>query len=302
MRFSPKAAMALALAVAPFVSHPAFAQTTPPAAAPGPVTAPDPVIAKVGSDDIHMSELSEAAQALPDSMRQMPPNVLYPMLLDQLIDRDALVISAKKQGLDNDPQVKRDIERAVDTTLQNALIKRDVGPTITEAAIHARYDATIAGKPGETEVDARHILLKTKDEADKVITELKGGADFATLAKKYSTDPAGTQGGDLGFFKKDDMLPEFSATAFALKPGEYTQTPVQTRYGWHVIEVVARRQANPPTYEEAHDQLRQKMIEEGLQKVIGAARVGVTIVRFNPDGSSLRATDAAEPPPPPAKN
>jgi peptidyl-prolyl cis-trans isomerase C len=272
----------------------ALAQTPQPVA--------DPVVAKVDGHEIHVSDLSEAAQALPDNMRQMPPTMLYPMLLDQLIDRDALVISAKKQGLEDDPLVKRELQRAADTTLQNALIKRDVGPTITEAAIHARYDATIAGKPGEEEVDARHILLKTKAEADKVITELKGGADFAALAKKYSTDPAGAQGGDLGFFKKDDMLPEFSAAAFALKPGEYTQAPVQTRYGWHVIEAVARRQANPPTYEEAHDQLRQKMIEEGLQKVIGAAKVGVTIVRFNPDGSPLRATDAAEPPSPPAKN
>jgi peptidyl-prolyl cis-trans isomerase C len=272
----------------------------PDAAAPKAASGPDPVVAKVDQQEIHMSDMSEAAQMLPDNMRQMPPNVLYPMLLDQLIDRDALVVAARKQGLENDPQVKRDMQRAMDTALQNALIKRDVGPTITEQAIHARYDATIAGKPGETQVDARHILLNSKAEAEKVIAELNAGADFATLAKKYSTDPAGAQGGDLGFFKKDEMLPEFSDAAFALKPGEYTKTPVQTRYGWHVIQAVSRRQAAQPTYEEARDQLRQKMIEEGLQKVIGAARSEVTIVRFNPDGSAQRALDLAEPPP--AKN
>jgi peptidyl-prolyl cis-trans isomerase C len=311
--FHPMAAVAVALAASTCWQAPVRAQTAPPSAAPtttpttpGPaagaaVPHTDPVIAKVDGQEIHVSDLNEAAQNLPENMRQMPPTMLYPMLLDQMIDRDALVIAAKKQGLQNDPLVKRDLQRAADTTLQNALIKRDVGPTIAEAAIHARYDATIAGKPGEEEVDARHILLKTKPEAEKVIAELKGGADFAELAKKYSTDPAGAQGGDLGFFKKDDMLSEFSAAAFNLKPGEYTKEPVQTRYGWHVIELVARRQANPPTFEEAHDQLRQKLIEEGLQKVIGAARGGVTIVRFNPDGSPLRSTDGAEPPPP-AKN
>jgi peptidyl-prolyl cis-trans isomerase C len=300
MRKSALVALALVLACSTGLAPPARAQSTPAGAEPA--GKPDPVVAKVGAHDIHLSDVSEAAQALPEQMRQMPQNVLFPMLLDQLIDRDAIVAAARKQGLENDPAVKKDLQRAEDTTLQNALIKREVGPTITEAAIHARYDATIAGKPGETEVNARHILVASKAEAEKVIAELKAGADFATLAKKYSTDPAGAQGGDLGFFKKDDMLPEFSAAAFALKPGEYTETPVQTRYGWHVIQVVTRKQADPPTYQEAHDQLRQKMIEEGLQKVIGAAKSGLTIVRFNSDGSPLRATDTAEPPAPAAKN
>jgi peptidyl-prolyl cis-trans isomerase C len=297
MRYTSLVVFALALA-STALSSPAWPQTpTPPDAA-----KPDPVVAKVGPHDIHLSDVSDAAQSLPEQMRQMPPNVLFPMLLDQLIDRDAIVMAARKQGLENDPAVKKDLQRAEDTTLQNALIKRDVGPTITEAAIHARYDATIAGKPGETEVQARHILVASKPEAEKIIAELKGGGDFVTLAKKYSTDPAGANGGDLGFFKKDDMLPEFSAAAFALKPGEYTQEPVQTRYGWHVIEAVARKQADPPTYQEAHDQLRQKMIEEGLHKVIAAARDSLTIVRFNSDGSPLRTTDNAEPPPAAAKN
>jgi peptidyl-prolyl cis-trans isomerase C len=320
MKFPNVAAFALMLAATSCLPSLARSQTAPgtPVPVPGGATEaapsgaadlsgpsgagkPDPVVATVNGRDIHLSDVSDAAQALPEQMRQMPPSVLFPMLLDQLVDREALVVSARKQGLENDPVVKRELQRADDTTLQNALIKRDVGPTITEPAIRARYDATIAGKPGEAEVDARHILVGTKAEAEKVIAELKAGADFATLAKKYSTDPAGAQGGDLGFFKKDDMLPEFSAAAFALKPGDYTQTPVQTRYGWHVIQSVARRQAAPPTFEEAPDQLRQKMIEEGLQKVIGAARAGVTVVRFNPDGSPLRPTDGAEPPPAPPK-
>ena len=91
------------------------------------------------------------------------------------------------------------------------------------------------------EVHARHILVKTEAEAKSIIDQLNKGADFAALAKKYSTDPAAASGGDLGYFSRDDMVPAFSAAAFALKPGQYTKTPVKTQFGWHVIKVVDRR-------------------------------------------------------------
>ncbi|MBV9734496.1 MAG: peptidylprolyl isomerase [Acidisphaera sp.] len=278
------------------------APVAPPAgdAGPGvtaaPPTRPDPVVATVNGQQIHMSDVSEAAQALPEEVRGMPPQMLYPLLLDQVVDRQALVLKARQEGLDKDPAVQKQVQRAADMALQNALLARDVGPSITEAAIHARYDTGVAGKPGEEEVEARHILLPTEQQANEVIAQLKSGADFQTLAKKYSTDPAAQQGGDLGFFKKGDMLPEFSAAAFALQPGQFTDKPVHTRYGWHVIQVVTRRQAPAPSYQEAHDSLRQEMIQDGVRKVIAEARSGLTIVKFNPDGSPQRATDSAVPP------
>lgn len=261
-----------------------------------PPSRPDPVVATVNGAPIHMSDVMGAAQSLPEEVRGMPPQVLYPLLLDQVIDRDALVLKARQEGLDKDPAVEKQVKRAADTALQNALIAREVGPSITEQAIRARYDKDVAGKPGEEEVDARHILVPTEQQADEIIAQLKNGADFQTLAKKYSTDPAAQQGGDLGFFKKGDMLPEFSDAAFALKPGQFTEKPVHTRYGWHVIQVVARRQAPAPSYQEAHDALRQQMIQEAVNKAVNNARSGLTIVKFNPDGSPQRATDNAVPP------
>ena len=278
------------------------APVAPPAAGTGqtlpaqPAARPDPVVATVNGAPVHMSDVTEASQSLPDEVRGMPPQVLYPLLLDQVIDRDALVLKAEQQGLDKDPAVQRQIKRAADTALQNALIAREVGPSITEQAIRARYDKEIAGKPGEEEVDARHVLVSTQQQADEIIAQLKTGADFASLAKKFSSDPAAQQGGDLGFFKKGDMLPEFSDAAFALQPGQFTEKPVHTRYGWHVIQVVARRQAPAQSYQEAHDMLRQQMIQEGVSKVIEQARSGLTIVKFNPDGSPQLATDNAVPP------
>ncbi len=270
--------------------------TNPPPGATVPAAKPDPVVARVNGRDEHLSDLENLAQNLPEQLRNMPPNMLYPILIDQIIDRDLLVQQARKENLQNDAAVKREMEDAADMALQNALITRAVAPHVTEQALQAAYQKGIAGKPGEEEVHARHILVATEAEANKIIKELQGGADFAALAKKDSTDPAGANGGDLGWFKKGDMLPEFSDAAFALKPGEFTTKPVHTRYGWHVIQVIERRTAPPPTFAEARDQLRQQAIQDAVQKEIEVARKGAKIERFNIDGSPARPTDQAEPP------
>ena len=274
------------------------AQTAPaPAAAPSaPARPADPVLAKVNGSEIRMSDLAVLAQNLPEEARQLPPAQLYPQLLDQAIDGKALVALAKKEKLDTNPDVARAMALSAERTLQSALVSREVGPSVEEAKVRARYDATIAGKPGEEEVHARHILVASEDQAKKLIADLKGGADFATLAKANSTDPGAASGGDLGFFKASDMLPEFSVAAFALKPGQVADKPVQTRYGWHVIKVEERRNSTAPTYEQAHDELRQAMISEGINKLLAGARTQVKVERFNPDGSTMKATDTATPP------
>ena len=263
--------------------------------------APDPVVAKVGTVEIHSSDLSEAAQALPEQYRSMPAAQLYPMLLDQVIDREAVGVLARKQGLDKDPAVIKAMGRASEQVLANSVIGKVVGPTVTEAALRVRYDRDIAGKTGAEEVHARHILVASEADALKIIADLKKGGDFVAIAKAKSSDPGASQGGDLGFFKKEDMLPEFSAAAFALKPGQITERPVKTQYGWHVIKVEERRAAPAPTFEQAHDELRQTVIQEGVQKVLAEARAGVTVEKFNPDGTKPRPTDGAVPPPAPKK-
>lgn len=262
----------------------------------------DPVVAKVDGQAIHLSDLKDAAQGLPESMRGMPPQTLYPMLLDQLIDGRLLVNQARKTGLDKDPSVQRQVVAAEDRALQTAVLSKEVGPSVTDEAVHARYEKEIASKPGDEEVHAKHILVDSEAEAKKIIGQLKGGADFAALAKQYSKDPAGAQqGGDLGFFKKSEMVPEFADAAFSLQPGQVSQEPVHSQFGWHVILVVERRKAEPPSYDQAREQLRQKMIQEGVQQVVAKARAAASVEKFNLDGSQTRATDAAEPPPAPAK-
>ena len=255
-------------------------------------------MAKVDGQPIHLSDVKDAVQALPENVRGMPSQTLFPMLLDQLIDGRALVAEARKSGLDHDPAVQRQVTAAEDRALQTAMLSKAVGPSVTDEAVRARYDQEIAGKPGAEEVHARHILVETEAEAKKIIGQLKGGGDFAALAKQYSKDPSGAQqGGDLGFFKKDEMVPEFAAAAFALQPGQVSQQPVHSQFGWHVILLVERRRAEAPSFEQARDELRQKMIQEGVQKAVAKARAAASVEKFNLDGSQVRATDTAEPPP-----
>jgi peptidyl-prolyl cis-trans isomerase C len=261
-------------------------------------TDPDPVVAKVNGQPIHVSDLKAAAETLPAQARAMPPQQLFPMLLDQLVDEQALLAEARKTGLDKDPDVQRSVKMAEDRALASALLGKMVRPLVTEEAVKAKYDQEFAGKPGETEVHARHILVNDEATAKKIIAELKKGGDFAALSKQYSKDPsASAQGGDLGFFKKGDMVPEFADAAFALKDNEVSTVPVKSQFGWHVIQTLGRRTTPPPSFEQEHDELRQQMVQAAVQKEVADARATVTVEKFNMDGSPIKATDTAVPPP-----
>ena len=287
------------------LAAPAFAQTpaAPSPDAPAPIAPPgppggDPVVATVNGQPIHLSDVKEAAESLPANVRALPPEMLYPKLIDSIVSEKALADVARKQGLQNDPAVKEQIQAATDQVLDNAYLQKEVAPQVTDAALHARYDSEYAGKPGTEEVHARHILVPTEAEANDIISQLDKGADFSTLAKKYSKDPGAADGGDLGFFKKDDMVPAFADAAFTLKDGQYTETPVHTQFGWHVIQVLGRRQAPPPSFEQASDQIRQEMLKEGVQKAVAEARAAADVKIFNLDGTPAKATDSAVPPAP----
>ena len=231
--------------------------------------AADPVLAKVGGQDIRFSDLKSAAETLPPQARSLPPQQLYPMLLEQMIDAQALLVQAQKAGLDKDPDVQRVVRLAQERALESAMLNKVVRPQVTDDAVKARYDQEYAGKPGETEVHARHILVSDEATAKKVIADLKKGGDFAALSKQYSKDPgAAQQGGDLGFFKKSDMVPEFADAAFALKDNDVTPTPVKTQFGWHVIQTLEHRTSQPPAFEQQKDELRQQMVQAAVQKEV----------------------------------
>jgi|YNPMSStandDraft_1061717.scaffolds.fasta_scaffold00292_24 peptidyl-prolyl cis-trans isomerase C len=255
--------------------------------------ASDPVVARVDGTPIHLSELEEAVRGLPEQFRAMPPQVLYPVMLDQLITQRVLVNAARKLNLQDTPEVRARIRRAEEEALQQALLAREIGPLLTEQALRARYEQDIVSKPQEAEVRARHILVQTETEARQAITALQGGADFATLARERSRGPGAAEGGDLGFFKREEMPEAFAAAAFALEPGQFTTTPVRTQFGWHVIKLEERREEPRPSFEQAEEGLRRAIIEEAATRVVERLRAEASVERFALDGAPIAAPPLA---------
>ncbi|MBT5297433.1 MAG: hypothetical protein HOB37_00240 [Rhodospirillaceae bacterium] len=163
---------------------------------------------------------------------------------------------------------------------------------ITEDAVRARYDKMVAGKSGAEEVHARHILVKTEDEAKAIIKDLKGGADFETLAKEKSTGPSGPNGGDLGFFAKGQMVPAFEKAAFGMDKGEVTDEAVKTQFGYHVIKVEAKRKSEAPSFEKMEQQLRTELSQEKATTFVASLRKGAKIERFDLEGKPLEKPKA----------
>lgn len=268
-----------------------------------PATPPEnPVLARVDGIEIRMSDVQAEAARLPEELRGMPPMMLYPLLLDQMITQKAIVAAARTAGLDRDPEVQARIRRAEEETLQQALLTREIQPALTEEALRTRYQREVANRPAEEEVRARHILVPTEAEARTALAEARrSGADFAEVARRRSTGPGSREGGDLGFFKRGDMIPEFAEAAFALRPGEISQNPVRTQFGWHVIKVEERRAVAPPSYEDARENLRSQAFEEGVNQAVERIRAAARVERFGMDGSPQRAPsllDGAAPPAP----
>ena len=252
-----------------------------------PAGTPDHVVASVEGHPIYLSELGKAEQALPANMRNVPLASLYPVLLDLMVDHEALAMLARRRGLENDPAVRQQIQEATDRALEGVLLGRDAAPKVTEAAIKARYDQEYGNQPEIPEVRARHILVGSEAEATRLIAELKKGADFAALAKQYSKDPDGQKGGDLGFFSRAQVLPGFADVAFALQPGQVSDKPVHNEFGWHVVQMEERRTVPAPSYAEMHDALQKQLMQEAVRLEVALARSQLTIHEWNLDGSPI---------------
>jgi peptidyl-prolyl cis-trans isomerase C len=187
------------------------------------------------------------------------------------------------------------MEDAANEKLENAYVQEKVGPAVSDAAVQAAFQKQYAGKPGPAQVDARHILVKTQAQAQAIIDQLNKGADFATLATKDSIDPGAKNGGELGWFSQDEMVPAFAQAAFALAPGQYTKTPVQTQFGWHVILCEGKRQAPSPSFDSVKDQLRQQLADTAIKATLADVRAKVKIKLFNPDGTPADTSATAAP-------
>jgi peptidyl-prolyl cis-trans isomerase C len=252
------------------------------------------VVANVDGHPIYLSQLGQAVQSLPENMRTMPFEAIYPLLLDRMIDHEALVLLARREKLDEDPKVVRQVDEATARVLEGALLARTVVPEVTEDAIKARYKRDFAGQSAIEEVHARHILVGTEAEAKWVIQELDKGADFVALAKRFSKDPDAARGGDVGFIRRNQVWPGFADLAFSLKPSEIGQTPVYNEFGWHVVQTLERRTVPPPTFDQVHEAIRQQLLQEAVQRVVAQAREGLRVHKFNITGAPSEKTTGSE--------
>lgn len=242
------------------------------------------VVAEVDGRAITLGEVGDAIRDMPGSLSALPFESLYPIVLDQLIRQQALVIRAQHQALDEDPVTRRKVKAAADRALANALLRKEAGEAVSERALLDRYKLEYADKPGPTEVRARVIMVPTEAEAQALLAEIKGGADFVAVARRSSKDATAPVGGDLGFLRLDRLNPEIGAVAFQLQPGQVAERPVRSNGSWFVVKAEERRQAPPPGFAEMREQLTQTLLREKVPDVIKAAVSGVVVREYNISG------------------
>ena len=255
----------------------------------------DPVVGKVNGIDIRLSEVDAAIAELPAQYRDLPRDTLFTSVLQQIVDRHLISAAAAKGGFDKDPEVQKRIAEARDRVLQQAFLNKAVDADVTDAKVKATYDDMLKKMPPQEEVRARHILVKTEDEAKAIAKEIAGGADFAKLADEKSADGGAKNGGDLGYFTREQMVSEFSDAAFKLKKGEVS-APVKSAFGWHVIKLEDRRTVQPPPLDQVREDIRNQLAQGAIARTIDDLRKDAKIETFNPDGTPAAAPAPAKAP------
>ncbi len=265
----------------------------------------NPVVARIGDEEITRMDVLKFIAQLPVQMRQQPIEDLFPLALEQTINARLLEREASKLDLSQDEEVKKQIaetkkameeqlKEAEKNIVRTAYVQQLVNEGVTEDALKAEYDEYVTSFKPEEEVRARHILLQTKEEADEAIKKLDEGADFEELAKELSTGPSAADGGDLGYFVKGQMVPEFSDAAFGMKVGEYTKEPVQTQFGFHVIKVEDRRESEPLSMEEVKPYIEQELKRNVLDETLQQWRKDMAIETFDINGDPVETSSTSE--------
>jgi peptidyl-prolyl cis-trans isomerase C len=255
--------------------------------------AADPIVATVDGAPIRRSDVILLHRSLPPHFQQLPFEMLFPSLVDRLIDSKLIFEAGAKEKLNADDEVKQRVRQYEERVVQEVYLTRLIEKTVTEQAVRQRFETANKDKPAREEISARHILVQTEAQAQDVLAELRKGANFAELARAKSLDPSAKQaGGDLGYFTREEMVPEFSEAAFKLKDGETTTAPVRTQFGWHVIKVEGRR-TTALRFEEVREKLTSDMSQEVMAELVAKLRKDAKIEAFGPDGTPARAAPAA---------
>ncbi len=260
----------------------------------------NPVVARANGVDIHLSDLAFAEEEIGSNMPQMPPDQKRDYLITYLTDVIIVSQAAEKQKLNERDDVRSRLTFDHNRVLMEAMLQGAGKAALTDDALHKVYDEAVKQMGNEEEVHARHILVPTEDEAKAIEAELKKGTDFATLAKEKSKDPGAADGGDLGYFTKDQMVPEFSEAAFKLDKGQISD-PVHTQFGWHVIKVEDKRTKPTPTFDQVKAQLTNYVEHRAQAEMVDTLRKTATIERLDKSPALAPIDPSALNPAAPAK-
>ena len=250
----------------------------------------DFAVATVNGGKIMLSDVQNVKAANPQ-IAPLPLNAIYEPLLDNLIDLTVVADAAKKEKLQDSAEFKKmmkDVERQL---LARLYLEQQAKKLQTKDKLKEMYEQYKRNNPPQEEMSAAHILLKTEKEAKDVIKQLEKGADFADLANKLSENK-GLEGGELGYFTRELMVPEFSEAVFRMKEGEISKTPVKTQFGYHVIKAGPRRLTEVPSFEEMEKELAQTQASEAVEEVVKGlrkdAKIVKTPVKFDAQGNIVK--------------
>jgi len=253
------------------------------------------IVAEVDGRGITLSEVADRIKQMPANIANLPYEILFPNMVEQLVRREALALRAQRRGYDEDPVVRRRVKAATDEVLASETIRREAEQTVTEAQLLERYRRDFADKPGPDEVRVRVISTANEPAAREAIDRVKGGADFAAVAKAVSKDPSASLGGDLGFLPREDLNPEIGAVAFVLPVGTVSAYPVRSAGSWFVIRVEERRTRPTPSYAAVKEAIRQALLREAAGPILRAALADVTVREYDVSGKEFVAEPNATP-------
>ena len=258
-------------------------------------TATDPdVIATVNGSSITADEFQSYVQ---QKMAANPANAGNPaLILNEMINKELLLQAAIAAGVDKRPEVAKLINSSKENIMVNTLINDKVSKIDnSDTALKAEYDELVKSISLQ-EYKARHILVNDEETAKNIITELNDGKDFETLAKEKSTGPSGPNGGDLGWFQPQTMVPEFATAVQAMEKGSITNEPVKTQFGWHVIKLEDSRTVEPPAFEESKAQIQSILANKTVQTYMTELRDQATINIKEPEKPAAEAPEAVPAP------
>ena len=240
----------------------------------------DTVVARVNGVDIREGDLALAEEDLGAEVASAPPEAKRDHLISYLADIIMVTQAADKKNIADYPDFKRRLAFLRNKLLMGFELQDEAKAAVSDEAMHQTYEDAVASMRGQEEVHARHILVESEDEAKSVLDQLKAGGDFAALAKEKSKDPGGSDGGDLGYFTKDQMVPEFAEVAFKMYPGQLSN-PVKTQFGWHIIKVEDKRTKQAPEFDRVKDQIETFLTRKAQTEFISKLRKSAKIERLD---------------------